>query len=191
MPQTDIDKKIIASESLPDFLTIDTVKLITVVDTGGQPEYIHLLPVINSFPTITFLVHDLRKKLDDPVQVRYKKAGCEEDPVQILNYSNLDMIHLLMSFVSDSLSIEHLMLPNISVPQKPYIGFVGTHYDKTGDGEILTDTNEKLEHVVNERNFKTVGVLYPAKGIIYPVNNTTAGDSEKEDPQAKIIREQN
>ena len=192
IPQSDIDKKIIASEALSDSYTIETVKLITVVDTGGQPEYVHLLPAINSYPTITFLVHDLTKKLDDPVQVRYKKTGCEEDPEKILNYSNLDMIHLLMSFVRDSLSIEHqseVMVPNISVPQKPYIGFVGTHYDQI-KGDEVTDINKELELIVNEKNFKGVGILAPEKGIIYPVNNTTAGDSEKEDPHGKIIREQ-
>ena len=102
-PHSEIEKEIVESEPLASSLTIEAVKLITVVDTGGQPEYIHLLPAINSYPTVTFLVHDLTKKLDDPVQVRYKQKGCEEAPIQVLKYSHLDMIHLLMSFVTDSL----------------------------------------------------------------------------------------
>ena len=191
-PHSEIEKEIVESEPLADSFTIEPVKLITVVDTGGQPEYIQLLPAINSYPTVTFLVHDLTKKLDDPVQVRYKKEGCEEAPVQILNYSHLDMIHLLMSFVSDSL--EHppeVMVPYISVPKKPYIGFVGTHYDKVKDDPtILKDINDKLVHIVDKRNFKCGGVLSPETGIIYPVDNTTAGDSETEDPNVKEIRSQ-
>ena len=189
-PKTDIDNKIVESEPLADSFTIETVKLITVVDTGGQPEYIHLLPAINSYPTVTFLVHDLTKNLDDPVHVRYKKEGCEEIPVQMLNYSYLDMIHLLMSFVTDSL--EHppeVKESCISVPKKSYIGFVGTHYDKVKDDPtILQDINNNLDQIVKERNFKSEGVLSPEKGTIYPVDNTAAGDSKKEDPTVKIIR---
>ena len=188
--KTDIDNKIVKSEPLADHLTIETVKLITVVDTGGQPEYIHLLPAINSNPTVTFLVHDLTKKLDDPVQVRYKKKDCEEAPVQILNYSHLDMIHLLMSFVTDSL--EHppeVKKSCISVPRKSCIGFVGTHYDKVKDDPtILKDINDNLNQIVEKRNFKYESVLSPENGIVYAVDNTTAGDSEKEDPTVKTIR---
>ena len=189
IPKTDIDK-IIKSNVPPGSETMEMVNLITIVDTGGQPEYIHLLPTINSYPTITFLVHDLTKNLDDPVQVHYKKEGSEEIPVQMLNYSYLDMIHLLMSFVTDS--VEHppeVKELCISVPKKSYIGFVGTHYDKVKDHPtILQDINDTLDPIVNQRNFKSEGVLTPEKGIIYPVDNTTAGDSEKEDPTIKIIR---
>ena len=189
-PQSEIKKQVVESESLPDSLTIETVKLITVVDTGGQPEYIHLLPAINSYPTVTFLVHDLTKKLDDPVQVRYKKEGCEEAPVQMLNYSHLDMVHLLMSFVTDSL--EHPPeVPCLSVPKKSYIGFVGTHYDKIKDDPtILQEIDDKLDYVVDKINNKSIGVLSPERRNFYPVDNTTAGDSEKEDQQVKEIRSQ-
>ena len=190
-PQTDIEKRIVKARSLPDSFTIETVKLVTVVDTGGQPEYIHLLPAINSYPTITFLIHDLTKRLDDPVQTRYKKRGCKEAPVQILNYSNMDMIHLLMCFVSDSLEQPHIKstVPSISIPKKSYIGFIGTHYDKVKDDPtVLQDINDKLSHIINERNIKSRGVLSPEIGNIYPVDNTTAGDSEKEDPTVKDIR---
>ena len=189
-PQTDIEKKIVEAESLPDSFTIETVKLVTVVDTGGQPEYIHLLPAINNYPTITFLIHDLTKRLDDPVQIRYKKKGCEEAPVQILNYSYLDMIHLLMCFVSDSLEQPRKpTVPNISVPKKSYIGFVGTHYDKVKDDPtVLQHINDKLSHIINKKNIESRGVLSPEIGNIYPVDNTTAGDSEKEDPTVKNIR---
>ena len=191
-PLTDIEKEILVAELLPDSLTVETVKVITVVDTGGQPEYIHLLPAINNYPTITFLVHDLTKRLDDPVQVRYKEEDCEEAPVKILNYSNLDMINLLMCFVSDSLEQpSEQTVPCISLPKKSYIGFVGTHYDKVKDDPtIIQSVDDKLAHIVNEEFFEFRGVLSPEKGIIHPVDNTTAGDIAKEDPQVKMIRSQ-
>ena len=41
------------------------LNIITLLDTGGQPQYIHLLPTINIYPTVTFVVHNLSKKLDE------------------------------------------------------------------------------------------------------------------------------
>ena len=192
-PQVSIKKEVVDAEPLPDCFTIETVKLVTVVDTGGQPEYIHLLPAINSYPTVTFIVHDLTKKLDDPVLVRYKKERCEEDPVQILNLSYLDMIHLLTSFVSDSLEQQppELTEPYISLPKKPYIGFVGTHYDEVKDDQdILKNIDEKLDHVVREKGFHSGGILSSEKGIIHPIDNTTAGYRETEGNEVKYIRNQ-
>ena len=59
---------ILASES-SDFTHQpgEVLNMITILDTGGQPEYIHLLPTINIYPTVTFVVHDLSKSLDDQV----------------------------------------------------------------------------------------------------------------------------
>jgi len=33
----------------------EILAIITILDTGGQPEYIHLLPTINIRPTLTFI----------------------------------------------------------------------------------------------------------------------------------------
>ena len=45
-----------------------------------------------------------------------------------------------------------------------------------------------MDQIVKKRKFESEGVLSPRKGIIYPVDNTTAGDSEKEDQEVKEIR---
>ena len=195
---TDIKTEIVEAEPLSVSLYKKTVRIVTVVDTGGQPEYIHLLPAINSYPTITFIVHNVTKTLDDPVQVRYKKENCKEVPIEILNYSNLDMIHLLMCFVSDSLKQPKEQTENespqyISIPKKSYIGFVGTHCDLIKNEDLQTmqrSIDDKLNHIVNRENFKFGHILPSEKGIIHLVDNTTAGDSEKEDPQVKKIRSQ-
>lgn len=46
----------------------DPAILITVVDTGGQPEFINMLPAIISCPTINLVVIDMTKKLTDRVE---------------------------------------------------------------------------------------------------------------------------
>ena len=191
VPKLDVEKSIMNSSALPDSLEIgDAVKLITVLDSGGQPEYISLLPAINSMPTINFMVHDLTKMLDDPVLVRYKTKEYKEAPRYFLNYSNLDMIQLLMCLNTDSVESTQELLPQrikFSVPEKSYIGFVGTHHDEIKSNlEILQTVNNKLSCITKERNCKHV--LRAEKSLVFPVDNTTAGDSRTEDTEVKRIR---
>jgi len=186
--QAKIDRSIVESPALPDGLqTGDTVNLVSVFDTGGQPEYIALLPAINSVPTINFIIHDLTKDLSDPVLIRYKKAECKEAPSYVLNYSNLEMIQLLMCLITDSLE-QRIAIPQcIGIPEQSYLGFVGTHYDKVRDDQdVLRKANDMLSSVISEKS--TVHVLSPGNGVIFPVDNTSAGNSETEDPTVKVIR---
>ena len=190
--QSDLERMIVEADSLPDSCTIDMVKLVTVVDTGGQPEYIHLLPAINSYPTITFIVHDLNEKLHENVNV-YREVNGKKVKERSLNFSYLDMIHLLMCFVSDTSEQQppKQAVPYVSVPEKSFIGFVATHYDEVKDNPtVIENINDKLKEVIIERKFKSEGVLSSQVGIIHPVNNKTAGDGEKEDLEAKQIRKQ-
>ena len=189
--QSDLVKKVVKAESLPDSFTSD-IKLVTVVDTGGQPEYIHLLPAINSYPTVTFIVHDLNEKLHEKVNV-YREVDGKKVKERILNFTYLNMIHLLMCFVTDTLEQQ---LPEqakkyISSPIKPYIGFVGTHYDEVKDPAIIKNIIDSLNLIVTEREYKPEGILHSEEiGNIHLVNNKTAGDGEKEDSAVKEIREQ-
>ena len=193
---TDVEKKILSCEPLPDTLRIDkndTVKFITVIDSGGQPEYIHMLPAINNCPTINFVVLDMTKHLDDPVIVQYKSKHNKNFTNYPLHYSNLDMIGLLMSLTTDSLEQPTKQTPTkrrVSVPNKSFIGFVGTHKDKLDKEtckEKIDTLNDRLTSIVKERDCK-FAVLPAENGILFPVDNTTAGNSDSEDPVVKMLR---
>ena len=70
----------------------EVLNIITILDTGGQPEYIHLLPTVNIHPMITFIVHDLSRTLADKVLVEYSEHGKHIFEPYHLQYSNLDMM---------------------------------------------------------------------------------------------------
>ena len=53
----------------------DVLNIITLLDTGGQPEYIHLLPTVNIHPMVNFVVHDLSRSLEDQVLVEFSEHG--------------------------------------------------------------------------------------------------------------------
>ena len=194
---TDVEKKILSSEPLPETLTVDkneAVKFITVIDSGGQPEYIHILPAINNCPTINFVVLDMTKHLDDPVMVQYKSKHKKKFTDYPLHYSNLDMIGLLMSLTTDSLEQSTKQIPirtRLSIPNKSFIGFVGTHKDKLEKEscqERIAALNDRLTSIVEERDCK-FAVLPAENGILFPVDNTTAGDSDSEGYVVKMLRQ--
>ena len=164
-----------------------------MIDSGGQPEYIHMLPAINNCPTINFIVLDMTKNLDDPVIVQYKSKHNKSFTDYPLHYSNLDMIGLLMSLTTDLLEQPTKQTPSktrVSIPIKSYLGFIGTHKDKLEKEsykERIRALNDRLTSIVEERDCK-FAVLPAENGVLFPVDNTTAGDSNSEDHVVKILR---
>ena len=194
--QTDVENKILSNDPLDENFTInknEAVKLITVIDTGGQPEYIHMLPTINNCPTVNFVVHDMTKGLDDKVIVQYKSKHNKNFADYPLHYSNLDMIGLLMSLTTDSLEQPTKEIPTnarLSVPNQTYMGFIGTHKDKL-EGNLVqrvSAINKKLTSLIDERHCR-FAVMTAKDGILFPVDNTTAGGGDKEDPVVKELRQ--
>ena len=149
-----------------------------------------MLPTINNCPTINFVVHDMTKDLDDPVIVQYKSKYNKKFSDYPLHYSNLDMIGLLMSLTTDSL--EHTPTKTrLAIPNKSYIGFVGTHKDKLEEkcrARKIAEINNRLTCMIEERNCE-FAVMPGENGILFPVDNTTAGAGDKEDHVVKELRQ--
>ena len=165
--------------------------IITLLDTGGQPEYIHLLPTINVQPTVCFVVHNLSWSLQDQVLVEYSEHGQHVFEPYHLKYSNLDMIKFLISSINDSLERTPSQIPPlVTIPGKnnrSYLCFVGTHSDKVSPQKIQT-TDYQLTAMVEKLDCKAAIWENQDIGVLFPVDNTTASDDAKEDPIAEIIR---
>ena len=168
----------------------EVLNIITLLDTGGQPEYIHLLPTINIYPTVTFVIHDLSKSLSDQVLVEYSQHGKHMFTPYHLNYSNLNMIKLLMSAANDSLERSTVNIPQlVTTPgtnKKSYICLVGTHADKTP--RKIKETEKELGIMVNKTHCETAVWQNSNGNVLFSVDNTTAGHKSDEDPVANEIR---
>lgn len=129
----------------------------------------------------------MTKSLDDKVLVQYKSSIKEIEPYS-LHYSNLDMIGFLTSVTVDSLE-QKSASTRVSVPSQPWIGFVGTHKDilveKNTAEKTKAEINSKLSQIIDKSMYK----LFPAEdGFLFLVDNTTAGNKDKEDPVIKKLR---
>ena len=167
------------------------LNIMTILDTGGQPEYIHLLPTVNINPMITFIVHNLSRSLEDQVLVEYSEHGKHIFEPYILQYSNFDMIRFLMSLTNDSLERPLSQVPQmVSVPGEDvtsYLCFVGTHTDIVNQ-EVISRMDRKISSIVQAVDSKAAVWQNSDGGVLFPVDNTTAGNNYREDPNAAIIR---
>ena len=167
--------------------------VLTLLDTGGQPQFINMLPAVNTSATITFVVLNMMggaKMLDEQVQVHYNKDGntpSKHKPYP-LNYTNKDLIKCLVALLKDSivrnippLNAEYVL--EAAKESRPGICFVGTHLDKVKQ-EDVNEISEKLEEIIKELEASnSINILY-LNSILLAVDNTVAG---KECPQNTIV----
>ena len=171
----------------------EVVNIITLLDTGGQPEYIHLFPTININPTVTFVVHNLCKGLDDQVLVEYSQHGKHMFTPYYLSYSNLDMIKFLMSAVNDSVERHTFNASDLqlavtpSSDDKSYICMVGTHADKVSQTERNV-ASKRILSLTNKTQCQALVWYQDDRNVLFAVDNTTAGHKYLEDPVAKDMR---
>ena len=188
---------ILKSKSSQSGMHIDqpgsVLNIITLFDTGGQPEYLHLLPTININPMVTFVIHNLSKSLDDQVLVEYSQHGKHVFTPYHLNYSNIDMIKFLMSAVNDSVERPAYNTSDLQLTVTPasddksYICIVGTHADKVSQTD-KEKTSKKLMSFVNQTQCHAAVWYQDNENVLFPVDNTTAGYKYIEDPLVKDMR---
>ena len=201
MPRGDIDlenlsevrTEINKSQGLSKEIKIEEpVKLISMIDTGGQPGYIHMLPAIihmlpdsKNCPTINLIVIDMTKSLNDQVLVRYRKKGQKDElKPYSLHYTNENLIKLLLSVTTDSYNTQrsaNAQNPDVN------IGFVGTHKDMLQNTEEIHIFDNQLSELVEHQKCRNITIKsIPYCKYLYPVSNKTPNDPVVANLRAKI-----
>ena len=186
-----VAEKINKCEGLKKEIKIqEPVKLISMIDTGGQPGYIHMLPAIihmlpanNNCPTVNLVVVDMTKSLEDNVLVRYRRKGQKEEikPYH-LHYTNEDLVKLLLSVTTDSFNVQMSNTETkVTITQKPdvHIGFIGTRKDlleKDTTKKIMV-LDDQLSELIDQQNCQEF-IIKPSIGrkCLHPVSNKTPDD---------------
>ena len=170
--------------------------ILTLLDTGGQPQFINMLPAINSSATITFVVLNMLggiKHLEERVQVHhYNEDGSKSYEPYPLNYTNKDLIKCLIALLKDSI-IQDMSLPDVFVAKeakenKPGLCFIGTHLDRINPDDV-NKISEHLEDIVKQLEPNNNISIWNLGKLLFAVDNTVAGTEESiENSVAKTIR---
>ena len=168
-----------------------TWDILTFMDTGGQPQFISMLPAVNSFAMITFIIHKIesggQKSLDEIVKVQYgNEKGEISFQVHPHKYTYLQLIETLISYASNVLLPDTKFLDKLKVESKEIenvrsILLVGTH---SGDDKLpenhIKDIDNELTKVVEKSG---VNHIKPSLNKNYeslvPVDNKIQGKSSR------------
>ena len=137
MFSTEKDMANVNSSNLKESTSTKTWDLFTLLDTGGQPEFINMLPAINSSTSITFIFLNLsagRNSLSNPIVAEYVNKDCEYERHE-LGYSNQDLLKCLLSSVKVTALKTDNFCPDIvkrvteDKNTKPVVYIIGTCAD--------------------------------------------------------------
>ena len=164
--------------------------ILTLLDTGGQPQFINMLPAVNTSATVTFVVLNMlhvlgAKGFDERVLVHHYKNDIKSYEPYPLNYTNKDLIKCLTALLNDSI-VKDIPLPGVlPVPPsendedyKSHLCFVGTHLDLVKE-EKVDKVNKEVEKLIAQLEPSgSVSVWNYDKKALFAVDNTVAGKKE-------------
>ncbi|XP_065909519.1 uncharacterized protein [Dysidea avara] len=160
--------------------------ILTLLDTGGQPQFINMLPAVNTSATVMFVVLNMlhvlgAKGFDERVLVHHYKNGIKSYEPYTLNYTNKDLIKCLVALLKDSI-ITDVPLPDVTVLQKgrdskPGLCFVGTHLDQVNEKDVDT-VSDQLEEIVSQLEPSDNVSIWNCNKILFAVDNTLSGKQE-------------
>ena len=132
----------------------DVWDIINFLDTGGQPEFVNILPAISNSIALTFIVLNLSKDLDSLVHVQHSINGNLSFEPYDLDCTNLEFIkHLLVSsenfdrHTTPVLGLKSIQRENSQNDSK--ICYVGTHALNVSETKIQ-EIDDKLSTIASE-----------------------------------------
>ena len=177
------------SESIPK-----TWDLFTLLDTGGQPEFINMLPAINTSTAITFVVLNIssgRQCLNNSVIAQYKCEGYNYSKCS-LKYNNMHLLKCLLSSVKVAAMKKYNFLPDIirkvaeDKQSLPVVGIIGTCADvlrkRLGKkyNEEMNKINKEVKKLVQTIEKENTLVVWcdADENYVIPIDNTIPRDSQ-------------
>ena len=192
-------EEVLEKRGLRTIEDIEKTTTLYLIDTGGQPEFHEIMPIILNGPALHMIFFNLTFNFNEPVFIRF----CQQDGTNAMitymsSYTGKQMIYQLLS----SLYCLSMLVSTHSKPtavqatlphSKPTAVLIGTHLDKLKDqGEKeLEEINGFLKQLFSNVEFHTQGFLtYPKKDgrVFIPVNNYS-GDEEEIKQLQRFLRQ--
>ena len=164
--------------------------LIALYDSGGQPEFFDVMPLLNTVPSGNVMIFNLNEPLDAKISPEVFEEGHCMSTGNITNYTNAELLKTALASI-ESCATMRSYSPIIN--NKVLV--VGTHldeYKKSNENveEALSQIDAKLNKKVLNKSTCDMIVYYKRGGvedrIVYPISNTEC--SEEQDEVAQKIR---
>ena len=132
----------------------DVWDIINFLDTGGQPEFVNILPAVSSSVALTFIVFNLSNSLDSLVHVQHSVDGNLSFKPYYLDCTNLEFIKRLMVSSENFNKNSTALLRLKSFYRKDDLNhskicYVGTHALDVNKEEIQ-EIDDRLSSIASE-----------------------------------------
>ena len=150
----------------------EDVTLLNIVDTGGQPEYQDILPVLLGGSGLSLLFFNLTQDPEKTYPIVYRHA---DEGTQSREYrSQLSILEMLFQVLAT--------LTNTSSEQHAAI-LVGTHLDQLMGRNEVNSFERKVLNALKETEFHKKDVIksfqaFGEERIVFPLDNMTGSQAE-------------
>ena len=168
-------QEVLSSRKLCNIKDIEKTTTLYFMDTGGQPEFHEIMPIILNGPALHLIFFNLAFDLDEPIPIRFcHEDGTDGTITYVSSYTGKQMIFQLLSSL-------YYFSKSLSPDSEPAAVLIGTHLDQL-KGQDEMKVNDFLNRLLNKVEFHDRGFLtYPTKDkstIFIPINNYS-GDEEE------------
>ena len=168
-------QEVLSSRKLRSIKDIEKTTTLYFMDTGGQPEFHEIMPIILSGPALHLIFFNLAFDLDEPIPIRFcHQDGTDSTITYVSSYTGKQMIFQLLSSL-------YYFSKSLSPDSEPAAVLIGTHLDQLR-GEDKMKINDSLIQLFTNVEFRDEGFLtYPTKDkstIFIPVNNYSGVEEE-------------
>ena len=165
--------------------------VLTFIDTGGQPQFISMLPAVNSFAMITFIVHKMtggKENLDNKVMVQHgNQQGKQSFRPHPCECTYIQLIKTLMTYASS------VLLPDVKFLQEfiavhcknttssnSNISIIGTHSADVSADDIK-EIDKALADMIDNADCKNVATYLNGEyDYLVPVDNRDQNKSDSD-----------
>ena len=185
----------------------ETWDLLTLLDTGGQPEFINMLPAINFSTSITFIVFNMssgKECLKSLVEAEYAHEECNYIKHKS-KYTTIELLKCLLfstKFSAMKQNFKPQIVKRISnnehLPSEVCI--IGTHADKLKEefgeryDEEVSEINKEVKCLVDEmkehKGKNDIVFWYNChENYVFPMDNTISRISQINDFKTEIAKD--
>ena len=181
-------QEVLESKGLHSIEKIEKTTTLYLMDTGGQPEFHEIMPVVLNGPALHLVFFNLTFNLNKPVFIRFcKQDGTDAVITYTSSYTGKQMIYQLLSSL-------YCLSKDLSPDSTSVAVLFGTHLDQLKDQKRqgkkkIEEIDGSLKQLLSNAEFHDQGFLtYPKKGeestIFIPVNNYSGDEEDLQQLQA-------
>ena len=174
LQSSEVDDEFISLINIPSDSseTILTERVVYIVDSGGQPEFVEAMAVFLGETSACILVIDLSQSLDHHALIGYYRKGkAVSKPYRCIRTNEENLKQCMRNFAT---------ITSKSKGPLTKLLLLGTHLDKVHecDTETVADKNARLKKIIPPQFEKQV-IRVDDKTLIFEINALNPDDTDK------------